>query len=265
MGSVRLIPTLLLKGEGFYKTVNFSRPRYLGDPLNILRLFNEKEADELCILDIAASREGRPPDFDKLQELADECFMPLAYGGGLTTLEECRRIFSLGFEKVVLNSVLASRPELASAVADVAGAQAVTASIDVRRDQAGAWRVWTHAGGRLLDAPAVEHAQRMAELGAGEILLTSIDREGAMTGYDLELIAAVAAAVDVPVVANGGAGCMDHLCAAVRAGASAVAAGSMVVYVGRHRAVLINPPGYEAFQAALAESERGDPPSPVAG
>lgn len=257
MEPVRLIPTLLLRNGAFYKTENFARPRYLGDPFNILRLFNEKEADELCLLDITATREGRAPDFDTLEELAGECFMPLSYGGGLTNLADCRRILSIGFEKVVLNSVLAERPELISEVAAVAGAQAVAASIDVRRDADGTPRVWVCGGTRPLDAPPVDYAQRLAALGAGEILLTSIDREGTMAGYDLDLIEAVATAVNVPVIANGGAGGLDDLTAAARRGASAVAAGSMVVYVGRHRAVLINPPSYETLQEAM---NRAAPP-----
>lgn len=253
----RLIPVLLLRGTGFCKTTGFSAPRYLGDPLNIVRLFDEKEADELCILDIEATGEGRGPRFETLEALADECFMPLSYGGGLRTVDDCRRILAIGFEKIVLNSALTEEPTLVSSIAAMAGSQAVVASIDARRASNGGWRVWSHGGTRPTGWEPAPWARHLAELGAGEILLTSVDRDGTMEGYDLDLIRTVADAVAVPVVACGGAGSMDDLVAGVVKGhASAVAAGSLFVFYGRRRAVLINPPSSEEFEEALARARR---------
>lgn len=254
----RVIPVLLLKGGGFYKTSRFADPRYLGDPLNILRIFDEKEVDELCILDIEATPSGTGPNFDRLAALADECFMPVSYGGGIRSVEDCRRLLGLGFEKVVMNSVLAETPALLSSVAAIAGSQAVVASIDVRRTQDGGYRVWTQGGRHPTEFEPVAWARSLAECGAGEILLTSIDRDGTMEGYDLDLVQRVADAVRIPVVACGGAGSLEDLAAGIRDGhASAVAAGSLFVFYGRRRAVLINPPTTEAFEAALIAAGGG--------
>lgn len=252
---VRLIPCLLLKGRGLVKTRRFKDPLYLGDPFNIVRVFNEKEVDELCLLDVEATRSGRPPNFDLLREIADECFMPMAYGGGIASYDDCARLFALGFEKVVINTRAVLDPSLPERVASAFGSQAVVASIDVRRGDDGP-RVWIEGGRRPTGLDPVELARRLADGGAGEILLTSIDREGTGAGYDLELIRSVASAVDVPVIAHGGAGSLADLAAGVReGGASAVAAGSLCVLYGRHRAVLINPPSQAAFQATLDAAE----------
>lgn len=254
---VRLIPCLLLKGRGLVKTRRFRDPLYLGDPLNIVRVFNEKEVDELCLLDIEATRCGRPPDFEALQDIADECFMPMAYGGGVASYDDCARLFALGFEKVVINTRAVTDPALLERVAGAFGAQAVVASIDVRRGDDGP-KVWIEGGRRPTGLDPVDLARRLANGGAGEILLTAIDREGMGTGYDLDLTRSVAEAVDIPVIAHGGAGSLADLAAGVReAGASAVAAGSLCVLYGRRRAVLINPPSQAAFQAAL--EAYGDP------
>lgn len=249
----RVIPVLLLKDGGFYKTVRFSDARYIGDPLNTLRIFDEKEVDELCILDIKATELGEGPRFDFLETLADECFMPVSYGGGIRNAEDCRRLLGIGFEKIVLNSVLAATPSLVGEVAAMAGSQAVVASIDVRRDEGDRYSVWTHGGRNRLALEPVVWARQLAELGAGEILLTSIDRDGTGEGYDLDLVNRVADAVTVPVVACGGAAGMDDLVSGVLRGhASGVAAGSMFVFYGRRRGVLINPPSSREFAEALA-------------
>lgn len=249
----RTVVCLLLKGKSFYKTTQFGDPVYLGDPLNIVRIFNEKEADELCILDIEASRTGEPPMFDFLARLAGECFMPISYGGGIRTVEDCRRLIGIGFEKVVINSRLDEAPEILSEVADRFGSQAVIASIDVRRDDQGKATVWTYGGTRQTGADPTSYARQAEALGAGEILLTSIDRDGTRAGYDLDLIRSVTEAVQVPVIACGGADSLEGLAAAVLDGkASGAAAGSLFVFYGPRRAVLLNPPTYEEFQAALA-------------
>ena len=248
----RMIPCLLLKGQGLYKTQKFANPVYLGDPLNIVRIFNDKEVDELCVLDITATKEKRGPNFDFLAEIASECFMPLSYGGGITTLEECKRLFGLGLEKIILNTALVTQPELVGEVASRFGAQSVVASIDVKKSFLGAYHVWSHCGTVNTKKDPVSMAQEVARLGAGEILLNSIDRDGTMTGYDTKLVSSVSEAVSVPVIACGGASSLDNMVEIVTSTqVSAVAAGALFVFYGPMRGVLINPPSYHQFKAAL--------------
>ncbi len=239
----RIIPCLLLRDSGFVKTRGFRNPVYLGDCFNTVRLFSEKEADELLILDIGATAAGRAPDFELLRELAGECFMPVAYGGGLRTLEDMRKILRSGFEKVSLNTAAQRTPEVVEAAAREFGSQAVTVSLDVRRKFFGRYEVYVNGGREPAGVDPVTAARRAADLGAGELLLNSIDRDGSMEGYDLDLIRSVADAVPIPLVACGGAGSLGDLRRALREGhASAVAAGSLFVFVGKHRAVLITYP-----------------------
>ena len=233
---------MLLSGERLVKTVRFKQPTYVGDPINAVKIFNEREVDELAILDISATREQRDPPYQHLQTIAGECFIPLSYGGGIRTIEQARRLFSIGVEKVLINSEAAENPSLLTAIAAEYGSQAVIAGIDVKKDWLGRTRVFTHAGATNTGREPVEYAKAVAENGAGEILFNSIDRDGTMTGYDLELIAEMSKAVSVPLVACGGAGSIADLAAAINAGASAVAAGSLFVFAGPRRAVLINYP-----------------------
>lgn len=251
MYRARVIPCLLLSGERLVKTVRFAQPTYVGDPINAVKIFNDREVDELAILDIRATPERRDPPFDHLKEIAGECFMPLSYGGGIRTIAQARRLFSLGVEKVLINSAAADEPTLLTSIADEYGSQAVIAGIDVRKDWLGRPRVFTRAGSNNTGREPIEYATAMAAAGAGEILLNSIDRDGTMTGYDLEMIKSVAAAVPIPLVACGGAGSIDHLAAAINAGASAVAAGSLFVFAGPRRAVLINYPSAAELRAAV--------------
>lgn len=247
----RIIPTLLLRGTGFVKTRSFKDPVYLGDCFNTVRLFNEKEADELMILDITATPQNRPPNFELLRDLASECFMPLAYGGGIRNADDMRLLFKDGFEKVSLNTEAVRNPQLVRDASNEFGSQSVIVSIDVRRKLFGRYETFTHGGRQGTGVDPVTAAQRAADLGAGEILLTSIDRDGAMAGYDLELIRKVADAVSVPVIACGGAGSLADFGEAIRkGGASAVAGGSFFVFEGKHRAVLIK---YPADKAALRQ------------
>ncbi len=243
MLKTRVIPSLLLRRRGLVKSVRFKDPTYVGDPINTVRIFNEKEVDELLFLDIVATPERQPPQFELIGEIADECFMPFAYGGGLRSMGDIEKVLNRGAEKVVLGAIAHEEPEVLRAAARRFGAQSVIASIDVKRMRFGRYRVFTRSGAVKIDEDPMTTARRMEALGAGEILLTSMDRDGTMEGYDLELIRKVAESVSVPVIACGGAGTLDHFRQAVReAGASAVAAGSMVVYQGPHRAVLINFP-----------------------
>lgn len=240
MYRARVIPVLLLSGYGLVKTQKFKDPVYIGDPVNAVRIFSEKEADELVLLDIGASLEGREPNYELIAEIGGECLMPMAYGGGVTTLEQVRKLIRSGVEKVVINSAAATNPAVITEAAAIFGSQAIVGGIDVRRSLLRGTRVATHAGSVETGQDPVAQARRLVEAGAGEILLNSIDRDGTMTGYDLALIKVVSDAVDVPVVACGGAGKREHLNEAIEAGASAAAAGSMFVFHGKRRAVLIN-------------------------
>jgi cyclase len=248
----RVMPCLLLKDGGLVKTVKFKDPGYIGDPINAIRIYNEKEVDELIFLDITATLEKRQPPFKVLSEIASECFMPVAYGGGVRDLETIRQILSLGIEKVAINSYAVENPDFVRAAADKYGSSTIVVSIDVRKKMFGRYEVFTNGGRKGTNLDPVEFAVKMDQMGAGEILLTAIDRDGTQEGYDIELIKSVTGAVGVPVIACGGAGKIDDFRAAVKeGGASACAAGSMVVYFGRNRAVLITFPERKKLEEAL--------------
>jgi cyclase len=247
----RVIPCLLLRNGGLVKTVRFGDSTYVGDPINAVRIFNDKEVDELMFLDIGATRAGSGPNLDVLADIASEAFMPFGYGGGVRTIADVRRILATGVEKVVINSAAAGNPELVSAAADLVGSASIVVSIDVKRSWLGGYSVFVNGGTTNTHREPVEYARAVAKLGAGEILLNSIDRDGTMQGYDLELIRRVSSAVSVPVVAVGGAGRLEDFASAVASGASAVAAGSMFVFHGKHRAVLITYPQYSELERLL--------------
>lgn len=247
MSRARIIPILLVSGGGLVKTTRFDKPRYVGDPINAVRIFNQKEVDELILLDIDATPEGREPNFGEVEEVLSEAFMPVGYGGGITSMSQIERLFKLGVEKVVLNSVLADTPQLLLEASRVFGAQSIVASIDVKRDSRGGVTAHTHCGTRALLDDALELCRRWEDLGAGEIVINSIDRDGTRQGLDLDFISKASAAVAVPVVAVGGAGDSRDLVNALRAGASAVGAGSMFVFHGVHQAVLITYIDREGF------------------
>ena len=243
MLATRVIPCLLLQNGTLVKTIRFSEPSYIGDPTNAIRIYNEKNVDELVVLDITATPSAKAPPFAVIEMFASECFMPVAYGGGLSRMADLKQIFRLGIEKVIINSAAVDCPDFISNASDQFGNQAIVVSIDAKRKVAGGWDVFTHGGRRNTGLSPQECAVQAQSRGAGEILLTSIDQDGTMAGYDLELIREVTTAVDVPVIACGGAGKVSDFGLAVHeAGASAVAAGSMVVYFGRNRAVLISFP-----------------------
>jgi cyclase len=223
------------------KTRAFARPQYLGDPINAVKIFNEKEADELVLLDIEATRRGHI-DFAWLEDIVSEAFMPVAYGGGVRSLDDARVLFSLGVEKVVLNTAAWETPRLIADMAAQFGAQAVVVSVDAKTNVWRRQRVYVRGGRTPTETAPRDFAVRCEALGAGEILLTSIAREGAFSGYDLDLVESVAGAVRIPVIAHGGAGSLDHFVPAVARGASAVAAGSMFVFAGKGEGMLINYP-----------------------
>lgn len=249
---VRVIPALLLRNESLVKTVRFGKFTYVGDPCNTVRIFNELEVDELIFLDITATRERRSPNLRVLADIADECFMPLGYGGGIRSVDHAKAVFDIGFEKVAVNTAAVDDPRLIGALAERWGSQAVIASIDVKRDMFGRLRVVTAGGTRKTDLDPVEWARQAETAGAGEILLTAVDREGSWRGFDLDLVKRITDAVGVPVIAHGGAANVGHIGDVVnRAGASAVALGSMVVFQKEGMGVLVNFPDARALEAAL--------------
>jgi cyclase len=253
MLKTRVIPTLLLRGAGLVKTTAFRNPVYVGDPINAIRIFNEKEVDELVLLDITASRTGKGPAFATIESIASECFMPVAYGGGIITVEQVRKILGAGVEKVVVNAAALADRQFVRAAAREFGSQAIVVSMDVKRKLLGRYEVYGDGGTRPTGHEPAAYARLMEDLGAGEILLTAIDRDGTMKGYDIELVSKVASAVGIPVIASGGAGKIaDFGIASKQGGAAAVAAGAMFVFHGPHRAVLITYPSHAELAAALS-------------
>ena len=251
----RVIPVLLLRGEGLVKGIRFKNYCYVGDPINAVRIFNEKEVDELFFLDITATRENRRPSLEFIQDIADECYMPFGVGGGIKTIDDIKAILYAGAEKVSINTAAVLNPHLITEASSLFGSQAVVVSIDYRTRKLGGLEVFTHSGTKGTKLDPVEWAARVAELGAGEILLNCIDRDGKMEGYDLRTISRVAETVNIPVIACGGAGTIEHLAKVVSEGnASAVAAGSMFIFHGRNRAVLINYPNSSELQKIFHQS-----------
>lgn len=254
MLATRVIPTLLLRNSGLVKGSKFKDHKYVGDPVNAVRIFNTKEVDELVFLDIAATPAHRKPNYSLLADIASQAFMPFGYGGGLTSIADIEALFKIGIEKAILNTAAVHNLEFVRNASDVAGAQSIVVSIDVRKSLLGKHQVFTQSGQLNTKLDPVELAKRVEEAGAGEIILTSIDKEGTGSGYDLELIRKVSSAVGIPVVASGGAGNLKHLQEAAQSGASAVAAGSMFTFHGKHRAVLITYPEYTTLERLFEES-----------
>ncbi|GLH65682.1 AglZ/HisF2 family acetamidino modification protein [Geothrix edaphica] len=239
----RIIPCLLVHRGGLVKTVQFKDPKYVGDPINAVKIFNEKETDELTVLDIDATVNQAEPDFRLIANLAAECRMPLCYGGGVKTADQARRIIGLGVEKVAMSSAALERPALISEAAGEVGAQSVVVVLDTRTLGARGHEVWTHNGQRRTGRSPVEVAQEVESLGAGEIVINSVDRDGVGKGYDLDLALAIRKAVQIPMTFLGGAGSLQDLGRLFETcGVVGAAAGSLFVFKGPYRAVLINYP-----------------------
>ncbi|MES2330151.1 MAG: AglZ/HisF2 family acetamidino modification protein [Bacteroidota bacterium] len=248
----RVIPCLQLIDESLVKTVKFGKHSYIGDPINTVRIFNELEVDELCFLDIRATVEKRPPNFKILHEIADECFMPLSYGGGVRDAATAKKILSIGFEKILLNTVIFETPSLVTEIANYSGNQSIIGSIDVKKNLFGKYQVYSHDGTKKQEVDPVKWAMQLESLGVGELLITSMDKDGTWSGFDVELIKKISNAVTVPVIANGGAGSIHHIEEAVKQGnASAVCLGSMVVYQQKEMGVLVNFPDRDNLQSTL--------------
>ena len=249
MLQIRVIPCLLYKNHGLVKTRKFTNEKYVGDPINAIRIFNEKEVDELILLDISATLKKEPPNIELIHDIAGECFMPLCYGGGITTVDQIESVFKVGVEKVAINTNAILNQSLIKEAVRVFGSQSIVFSLDVKKNIFGKYSVFTHGGRKNQKLDPVELSKTMENLGVGEILINSIDRDGMGDGYDLELIKNVSSAVNIPVIACGGAGRLEDFALAVNTGGvSAVAAGSFFVFHGKHRAVLITYPQIEDLE-----------------
>jgi len=257
----RIIPSLLVRNKGLVKTVKFGDGKYVGDPINAVKIFNEKEADELIVFDIDATATGAAPDYEMIRKLAAECRIPLCYGGGVREVEQARRIIGLGVEKVAVSAAAVSDPGLVTAIAKEVGSQSVVVVLDVRKSLFGQYEVVTHNGRRNTGLNPVKAAQAAEQAGAGEIVLNSVDRDGAMKGYDLELARKVRGAVTLPMSVLGGAGSLEDMGRLIEAcGVVGASAGSLFVFKGPYRAVLINYPSALERQALASRAAGGGQP-----
>jgi cyclase len=244
----RVIPALLLKNGGLVKTHKFKDPKYVGDPINAIRIFNDKEVDELMVLDIVASKEGKEPDYRMIELFAGECFMPLCYGGGIKTMEQADRIFNMGVEKISIQTAAIEDLGLIREVADKYGSQAVVISVDIKRTLFGGTKLYRAATSDTDKENWKPFLTRAGDAGAGEVLINAVDKDGTLSGPDLELIREANSELDIPLIALGGVSSLEDIRLAVEAGASAVAAGAFFVFHGPHRAVLITYPKYEELE-----------------
>jgi imidazole glycerol-phosphate synthase subunit HisF len=253
MKRIRVIPVLLIHNRGLVKSLKFKDYKYVGDPINAVRIFNEKEVDELAILDIDASRENRVPDISRIEEIVSEAFMPIAYGGGITAVDQVKRILSVGVEKVILNRSAVKNPALITEIARQFGSQSVVVSIDYKKNFFGKPGVYTENGKTNTGLDPLVFAKQMEEAGAGEILLNSMERDGSFSGYDLDMIEKISGSINIPMIAVGGASSLSDFKQAVQHGASAVSAGSMFVFQRPHRAVLISYPSQQELENQVYE------------
>lgn len=254
MLKTRVVPILLLGEAGLVKGRCFKDHVYVGDPINAVKIFNEKEVDELVFLDITATKEAREPNFELIEQISSEAFMPFAYGGGVTTLEQATKLFQLGVEKIVLNTSAYTQPNLIEEVVAAAGSQSVVVSMDVKKNLFGKYEIYIENGTKKIDISPDEYALQLQDRGVGELIVTSIKHEGKGQGYDMQILSHLAEKLEIPVVASGGAGSLTHFQEAVStSGVSAVAAGSLFVFYGKHRAVLITYPSYSELETIFQE------------
>jgi cyclase len=258
MALPRVIPVLLLKDKGLVKTVKFKGQNYIGDPINAVKIFNEKEVDELIFVDIDASKENREPPYDYMKEIATECFMPLAYGGGVKTLDQARRLIQSGIEKIIINHNAIENPDFIKAATDSFGSSTIVGAMDIKKNFFGNYQVYSHVKKTTLALDPVAHARNLAALGIGELFVNNVDLDGVMKSYDLSIIKKITDSVEVPVIACGGAGNMEDLRKVLHEGqASAAAAGSIFIYHGKHKAVLITYPSPSTLHNIFSNQTSG--------
>lgn len=243
MLQTRVIPVLLIHKKGLYKTTKFKQAKYVGDPINAIKIFNEKEVDELILLDIDASKEGREPDYKMIEKVASECFMPLCYGGGVKSIDQIRKIFSLGVEKISLNHCTLTDSRLIEEASAVFGSQSIVGTVNIKKSFFGKHKLYNHVSKKTLSKPIKTFLTELINKGVGEIFINDVDNDGVMEGFNVELLKELSSNLSVPIICCGGAGTLEH-CRSVIAqtDASAVSAGSMFVFQGKHRAVLITYP-----------------------
>ena len=245
----RIIPVLLLKDGGLVKGKQFKNHKYVGDPINAVKIFNEKEVDEVFFLDLSITQEGRKPDYALIADIANEAFMPFGYGGGIQTVSQIERLFSIGVEKAIINTAAFLDSKMIKEAVTVAGSQSIVVSIDVKKSLLNGYEVYVQNGKVKTKLDPVTYAKKMEDYGVGEIMVNSIDREGTGKGYDLELLEMVTKAVNIPVVGLGGAGCLQDLADAKnQTNVSGLAAGDLFIFHGKHKAVLITYPKYSELE-----------------
>ena len=248
MSLPRVIPALLLKGNGLVKGVKFKNHEYVGDPINTVKIFNDKEVDELIILDIMASLNANEPNFEILKELASEAFMPMGYGGGIQSFDHAKRVFDLGFEKIVIGTAALINLDLIASIANVYGSQSVVISMDIKKNWFKKYQLYGYSGSKKMNTELKKFVDQIISAGAGEILLNNIDHDGTKKGYDLDIIKEISDLASVPIVSLGGAWELNDLKKGIQAGASAVSAGAMFVYEGKFNAVMVNYPKYSEIE-----------------
>ncbi|QOR62627.1 AglZ/HisF2 family acetamidino modification protein [Sulfurovum sp. ST-21] len=254
----RIIPCLLVHNKGLVKTIKFKEGKYVGDPINAVKIFNEKEVDELMVLDIDATVEGCEPDYKMIENLAVECRMPLCYGGGIKTAEQAEKIFSLGVEKIAISSAVIDNPSIVKELAQKVGTQSVVVVLDVKKKMFGGYEVVTHNATRKTGIDPVKFTKELEALGIGEIVINSVDNDGIMKGYDFNIIDKVKEIVTVPMTVLGGAGSLDDMGQVIkRHGIISVAAGSLFVFKGKYKAVLINYPKHDEKEKLINENYKG--------
>lgn len=253
----RVIPILLVRNGGLVKTRRFEDSVYIGDPTNAVRIFSEKEVDEIALIDIDASRNNSGPNWELVERVAGECFMPLMYGGGVRTVGDAKRLFSLGVEKIGLQSAALRQPSLVSELASVGGSQSVTVAVDVRRSRFGRDRLWSSAEWDFAPGNWLSFVEQVQDYGAGEVLLTSVDREGSMSGLETNLIRQARQRLSIPLIAHGGVGSLAHIADGIQAGADAVGVGSFCVFRSPRRGILISYPDYRDLAGLLGERNAG--------
>lgn len=251
MLQTRVIPVLLLKGKGLVKTEKFKNPKYVGDPVNAIKIFNEKEVDELVFLDILASKNKIEPNYKLIKDFASECFMPVCYGGGINNIEQIKKIFSLGVEKIAINSHSLASLALVKEASGIYGSQSIVAAVDVKKSLFGKYQVYNHAKAKKSRHELIEFVKMLEQSGAGELLINNVDRDGTQIGYDFELLKTIFDSTNLPVVGCGGAGSFEDFRKAKDIGISGCGVGSMFVFFGTHRAVLISYPEYEKLKQTL--------------